>query len=129
MGFYEYQGETIHASIEGTGVSPAFAKCLDALTPGGRIVLMGNPAKEVTLSQKEYWYILRKELVLYGTWNSSYNDLQNDWKEGIQAISDGTLKLNEIITHTFQPEDFKKAFEMMRDKTEFSNKVMIEWNE
>ncbi len=129
LGFFEYKGETIHASIEGTGVSPAFARCLEALTPGGRIVLMGNPAREMTLSQKEYWYILRKELTLLGTWNSSYNDLQNDWKSGIAAISDGTLKLNDIITHIFKAEDYTQAFEMMRDKTDFSNKVMIEWNE
>jgi L-iditol 2-dehydrogenase len=129
LGFFEYQGETIHASIEGTGVSPAFARCLEALTAGGRIVLMGNPAREMTLSQKEYWYILRKELTLLGTWNTSYNDLQNDWKAGIAAISDGTLKLNDIITHIFKAEDYTQAFEMMRDKTDFSNKVMIEWNE
>lgn len=129
QGFFAYQGEPIDAAIEGTGVPSAFVKCLNALTPGGSIVLMGNPVGAMALSQEEYWYILRKELILRGTWNSSYNDVQNDWKDSIRAISDGALDLTGVITHVFAPEEYRHAFEMLRDKTEFANKVLIRWNE
>lgn len=40
---------------------------LVAVEPGCKMVLMGNPAGEMTLSQNTYWHILRKELTVYGT--------------------------------------------------------------
>ncbi len=126
MGFYKYDGEEIDAAIEGTGASGAFASCLKALKADGKITLMGNPSKEVTLSQDEYWYILRKELHLFGTWNSSYNDRVNDWKESIKAISEGKIKLEALITHKFKMEEYKEAFDLMYERKEFYNKVMFE---
>ncbi len=126
MGFYKYNNEEIDAAIEGTGASNALAVCLESLKAGGKITLMGNPAKEITLSQKDYWHILRKELQLFGTWNSSYNDIVNDWKESIKAISTGKIELEPLITHKFKLKDFKEAFELMYNRKEFYNKVMFE---
>ncbi len=126
MGFYKYEGEEIDASIEGTGASGALALCLKALKAGGKITLMGNPSKEVALTQEQYWYILRKELVLFGTWNSSYNDTVNDWKESISAIANGKINLAPLITHKFKLEQYKEAFDLMYKRKEFFNKVMFE---
>ncbi|MBQ9393536.1 MAG: galactitol-1-phosphate 5-dehydrogenase [Oscillospiraceae bacterium] len=128
MGFHAYDAQTIHACVEGTGVSAALARCLQAVAPGATLVLMGNPAGAMTLSQEEYWHILRKELIVRGTWNSSYSETKNDWRDSIQAISDGTLQLEKIITHVFAPEEYRQAFETARDKAVFSNKILIEWN-
>ncbi len=126
MGFYKYNGENIDAAIEGTGASNAFAACLKALRAEGKITLMGNPSREITLSQNDYWYILRKELQLYGTWNSSYNDMVNDWKESVAAISKGDISLEPLITHKFRLEQYKEAFDLMFKREEFYNKVMFE---
>ena len=82
--------------IEGTGVSPALENCLKCAATFGKIVLMGNPIKEMTLSQKAYWEILRKQLTLKGTWNSSYSDKKNDWVAALGAMP--SLNLNETIT-------------------------------
>ncbi len=126
LGFFEYSGEEIDASIEGTGFSEPLAKCLKALTAGGKIVLMGNPSRAVELTQNEYWYILRKELTLLGTWNSQYGDLNNDWNASITAMATGELEVGNLITHKFKLEDYKDAFGLMRERKEFFNKVMFE---
>lgn len=127
LGFKEYSEEiTIDAGIEGTGASGALASLLKAVKPQGTVVLMGNPAREVNMTQETYWHILRKELTLKGTWNSSYSSLMNDWKESIKGVADGTIDLTPLISHKFKIEDYKEAFELMRDRKEFYNKVMLE---
>ena len=66
------EGFGVDIAIEGAGVSSACAGCLKIVKPQGSVVLMGNPSGEMKLAQKDYWEILRKQLNLYGTWNSNY---------------------------------------------------------
>ncbi len=129
VGFEEYiEGDGITCVIEGTGNSQALRRCLNAVVPAGRVVLMGNPSGEVNMAQDTYWYILRKELKLYGTWNSSYNDLQNDWKDSLTAMAEGKIDVKPLITHRYDLKDCHAAFEMMKNRTEFFNKVMLVMN-
>lgn len=126
LGFYEWENGTVtDCALEGTGYSDALQKCLETVKPHGRMVLMGNPAGEVTMSQNTYWQILRKELCINGTWNSSYNDIVNDWHESITAMADGKLNVKPLITHKFPLSECNTAFEMMKNKTKFYNKVIL----
>ncbi|MBQ7095182.1 MAG: galactitol-1-phosphate 5-dehydrogenase [Clostridia bacterium] len=130
MGFKEYtEDAVIDCVLEGTGYGDAIAKCLSAIKPFGRMVLMGNPAGEVVLSQATYWHILRKELKVLGTWNSSYSELQNDWKESLKALAEGKLNVKPLITHKFPLSQVHDAFELMKERKEFFNKVMLNMNE
>ena len=112
--------------VEGTGAGPALVRCLKALKPFGKIVLMGNPSRGVELTQADYWLILRKELQVFGTWNSSYGESENDWREAIDAMGKGIITPEALITHKFGLEDYREAFELMRDRKEFYQKVMLE---
>lgn len=126
-GFFEYaDGTPVDAAIEGTGAGPALVRCLQALKPFGEIVLMGNPARGVELTQAEYWLILRKELKLYGTWNSSYGEAQNDWRDAIRGMEDDTITPESLITHRFPLAAYQEAFAIMRNRSEFFQKVMLE---
>ena len=126
-GFYEYDDSiSVDSVIEGTGAGPALVRCLKALKPFGEIVLMGNPARGIELTQTDYWLILRKELRLYGTWNSSFGELQNDWKDAIKGMSVGTITPEKLITHKFGLEDYRQAFDVMKERKEFFQKVMLE---
>lgn len=127
LGFFEYTDDVaVDVSVEGTGAGPALARCLKALKPFGKIVLMGNPSRGVELTQQEYWYILRKELQLFGTWNSSYGEKVNDWRDAIDAMGKGIINPEALITHRFGMEEYQAAFELMRDRSEFYQKVMLE---
>lgn len=129
LGFSEYKdGMSADCFIEGTGFSDALKTCLEAAKPHARGVFMGNPAGDMVLSQDTYWNILRKELRIFGTWNSSYNDTQNDWKESLKSMAAGTIDVKKLITHRFPLSECNKAFEMMKNKTEFYNKVMLNMN-
>ena len=130
LGFSGYEdGILVDCALEGTGFGDALEVCLKAVKARGRLVLMGNPGTEVVLSQNTYWYILRKELRICGTWNSSYNDIQNDWRESLKAMSEGSIDVKPLITHSFPLSDCNKAFEIMKNKAEFYNKIILNMNE
>jgi L-iditol 2-dehydrogenase len=112
--------------IEGSGSTAAFEQCMACARPFGSVVLMGNPAGEMKLSQNGYWHILRKELRVLGTWNSRYSDLpRNEWKLVLDFMASGRIDAKAFITHRCYLEDLPGHLRMMRDKTAFYNKVMF----
>jgi len=111
--------------VEGAGFAAALENCLYSVKSFGKIVAMGNPAGEMNISQKAYWELLRKQAALVGTWNSGFEQGENDWITVIKNINDGKLKLKELITHRYKLSDGPKPFDMMVGKKEFYNKVMF----
>jgi len=111
--------------LEAAGVAATAEGCLKSAKTFGKVVLMGNPAKDMNISQKAYWEILRKQLTLKGTWNSSYNDARNDWRLAIQCMEKGVLDLSKFITHRFSFAECGKAFELARTRSEFWVKIMF----
>lgn len=110
-------------AIEGTGASAALNNAIMALKSHGRLVLMGNPARDMTIKQSVYSQVLRKEIVMTGTWNSSYNQVINDWTATVKAMEDGIVDYESLITHRYALKDCNEALEMMRDRKEFYTKV------
>ncbi len=126
LGFAEYEkGVRIDCALEGTGHENALAACLEAVKPYGKLVLMGNPSGSVSMTQNTYWHILRKELSVNGTWNSSYSDRDNDWKASLSAMAEGRINVKSLITHKYPLSRCNEAFEMMKNKVEFYNKVIL----
>lgn len=119
-------GRGVDVAVEGAGVSVTLEQCLKCTRPFGRIVAMGNPTGEMKLSQKGYWELLRKQLLIRGTWNSSYAPIpKNDWQLAIRAMEQGRLKVKPFITHRILLENGWEALKMMYERREFYNKVMF----
>ena len=112
------------ACIEGTGASEPWAECISLAKAGGRGG-MGNPLGGMNLSQDTYWKILRKELALAGTWNSSFGSRENDWREAVKAMQDKRLDLKSLITHKFSLDEYQEAFSLMHERREMYCKVMF----
>ena len=119
------RGKGADVVLEAAGVSATLEVCLKTAKTFGKVVLMGNPAKNMDIPQKAYWEILRKQLTLRGTWNSSYNDSHNDWRLAIQCMDKGILRLEKLITHRFSFADCNRAFDIARKREEFAVKIMF----
>ena len=112
--FFECVGknETLMQSVSLTGA-------------GGRVMLVGNPASDMTLPKEVYWKILRNQLTVMGTWNSSFtHDREDDWHYVLARLQDDRIVPAELITHRFSLTDLYRGFETMRDKSEEYGKVM-----
>ena len=93
--------------------------------PGGRIMLVGNPASDMTLPKDVYWKILRNQLTVLGTWNSSFtHSTEDDWHYVVDRLRAGRIAPAQVITHRFPLEELSRGLELMRDKREEYGKVM-----
>lgn len=111
--------------IEASGSAAAFEKCMIAARPFGRVVLMGNPAGEMRLSQHGYWAVLRKELTVTGTWNSIYGDpAADEWRLALECMASGQLPVESLITHRVPLADLPASLRAIRGGEMFSNKVL-----
>lgn len=117
--------ESFDLCIEGTGSSEAVTSCARAVRAFGRIVLLGNPAEDMHLSMTEWSHVLRKEICLSGTWNSSFQTNENDWKDALHAMQQGWIHPEQCITHRYRIEDYEEAFLLMKERREPYLKVML----
>ena len=123
---YKPGDELIDVFFECVGTQAVLDVALNSTVQRGKIVCVGNPASDMTISQKSYWQILRKQFTLVGTWNSSFtHEEDDDWHYVIEKISEGALHPEKLITHSYDFEDLISGFEIMRDKSEEYIKVMM----
>jgi len=112
--------------IEASGSGKAADHAMRCARAFGRVVLLGNPAGDMTFSQDGYWAMLRKELKVLGAWNSVYADLpRNEWRLTLDYMAAGKLDVRPLITHRTSLEGLSQHLEMMRDRSAFSNKILF----
>jgi L-iditol 2-dehydrogenase len=121
-------GQGANVSIEAAGVPETMRQALAVTRRGGRVVLLGNPAKDVSLPLGLISQVMRREITIHGTWNSEYSFAGegDDWHTALDAMAKGTLRVKPLITHRVALARAFDALRMMRDQTEFFAKVVIE---
>ena len=115
--------------IEAGGSARALGESLLLTAPGGKLVLMGNPEGSRTLSQELYWRILRKQLTLTGTWNSSYGSADSDWTEVVYAMESSKLQTTGVVTHVIKKAELEMGLAIMREGKETLGKIILKLNE
>jgi len=111
--------------VECVGSNESIAMAILSVKKGGTVIAVGNPEGKIDLERDVYWKLLRKELTLKGSWNSEVSDIQNNWITTLECMKNKKLQVGKLITHTFKLRDYQKAFEVLRNKDEFSVKVML----
>jgi len=112
--------------FECIGKAESIVQAIDLTAPGGNIMLVGNPASDIVLPKENYWKILRRQLTLSGTWNSSFTKEEtDDWHTVLKSAAKGHIQPELLISHRFALEDLGEGLEIMRDKTDEYVKIMI----
>lgn len=120
-------GKGPHAVFECVGRNETIAGCVSVASPGGMVMLVGNPNSDICFEKEVYWKILRNELTVLGTWNSAYTHSENDdWHYALQLLKDGSLEWKRFISHKINFDELKRGLEIMRDKKGDYIKIMIE---
>jgi len=81
----------------------------------------------VTLPASLLSQAMRREVTLFGTWNSEYSAVggDDDWRAALEAMASKKLDLIPLITHRVSLASGADALRMIRDGSEFSSKVLI----
>lgn len=117
--------------LECVGRNETINLAIDCTAPAGSICMVGNPFSDMDLPRNTYWNILRKQLLVTGTWNSTYYGeddpeyVMDDWHYVLNCLAKGQIHPEELITHSYAIEDLKKGFQIMHEKSEEYVKIMV----
>jgi len=119
------EGSGVDKFFECVGKNKTLIQAVNHTAAAGQICLVGNPSSNMELAQSTYWKILRNQLMITGTWNSSFTHQQeDDWHYVLNLLSQKQIAPAKLISHRFLLEELEQGFHIMRDKTEDYGKIM-----
>ncbi len=123
------QGDAFEVVVEAVGTQEALNTAISLAKAGGKVVLMGNPYSDMTIEQNTYWRILRQQLCVLGTWNSSFDGPnRSEWHLVLDALKTKRLRADLLVTHIFPKERLAEGLDLMKNNSEPYCKVMINWS-
>lgn len=112
--------------FECVGKNGTLIQAINGTAPAGRVCLVGNPYSDMNIEKSVYWKILRNQLTVIGTWNSSFTgDKNDDWHYVLERLERKRIEPAKLISHRFKLEDMEQGLHIMRDKTQDYIKIMI----
>lgn len=112
--------------FECVGKNETITRAINETLPGGKIMLVGNPYSDMSFDKGTYWKILRHQLSVLGTWNSSFtDDIDDDWHYVLEKLLQKRITPSVFISHKFEMPELNKGFLIMKDKTEDYIKIMM----
>lgn len=119
------QGAGADMFFECVGKNATFSQAVEDTAAAGKICLVGNPSSDMALDRQTYWKILRNQLTITGTWNSSFTkEAQDDWHYVLDRLANKRLTPASLISHNLPLEKLNLGLQIMRDKTEDYIKIM-----
>jgi len=97
----------------------AFDQLFDAILTGGRVALLGLPAKPALVDWNK---IIFKQLTIKGIYG---REMFETWHKMIAMLESG-LDVRKVITHRLPVDKFLEGFEIMRRGE--SGKIVLDWD-
>ena len=92
----------------------------------GTAVFCGISYSDLQLSKQSVDALLRKELRIIGSWNSSFASLPvHDWSTSLKFINQKQIQCQPLISHRFRLEDAPEVFPKVFNRQGFFNKVLF----
>lgn len=113
--------------FECVGSNESINLAVNCAAPGRCVMMVGNPSSDISFDRNIYWKILRNQLTVLGSWNSSFFGENNDWNYVLGLLNDGRLKASELISHRLPAEELGDALLIMKNKSEDYCKIQIHW--
>ena len=113
--------------FEAVGESETIRLSLEIAENRSKICFIGTPHENLNLSPEEFEKIIRKELLLTGSWMSySLKFPGREWKLTEKYFSTGELKFDdELIFDKFPLNKAKEAFELFKKPGKVRGKVLL----
>jgi threonine 3-dehydrogenase len=110
--------EGFDVGLEMSGAPAAFNQMIDHLVMGGRIAMLGIPAKPAPVDWTRIVFKLMTIKGIYG------REMFETWHKMIAMLQSG-LDVRKVITHRLAVQNFQQGFEIMRAGQ--SGKIVLDW--
>lgn len=123
-------GRGADVCVDAAGDPHAALQALRAANHGGTVVLLGNPTADLNIPAELVSRLMRRQVQVLGTWNSDFGTYgeDDDWHCTLNAMASGMIDVKPLVTHRVPLDAAVRALEMMRDRTAFYCKVLIQPN-
>ncbi len=119
-------GRGARLSVEACGLPQTFLQAVQVASQAGEVVFMGNIAGEFRIGEKDFSNILRKELVIHGTWNSKVTPAgSDDWSTVLKYL-DRELVVAPLITDKLPLSQGAEIFDDLANRKNYHNKVIFD---
>lgn len=93
-------GDGVDIALEAAGAPAALAQTIQVTRPRGAVVCGGNQPQDASLPMSFIEDLMRKELRLIGCFMSHSAPFPgHEWTDTVQAIQDGSLDMDTMISH------------------------------
>lgn len=110
-------GNGMDVCIEAVGLPETFLNCVENVSYGGKIILIGNGKRNVSFNHSIF---VKKELNVYGSRNSL-----DDFDSVIDLIRQSKLNIVKIVTHIYNFNKAVEAFEAIVNNDGSMGKVLV----
>ena len=110
--------EGFDVGLEMSGAPAAFDQLVENLVMGGKIAMLGIPARPATV---DWTKVVFKMLTVKGVYG---REMFETWHKMLAMLESG-LDVRKIITHRLPVAEFKTGFEIMR--TGNCGKAVLDW--
>ncbi len=110
--------EGFDVGLEMSGNGTAFRDMIENMAHGGKIAVLGIPAKDVALDWSKVIFNMLTIKGIYG------REMYETWYKMSVLIGSG-LDISPVITHRYGYDEFEKGFEAMRSGQ--TGKVVLDW--
>ena len=112
--------EGFDVGLEMSGAGQALRDMIDAMNTGGKIAILGLPAKPFEVN---WGTVVLKMLTLQGIYG---REMFETWYKMVNFVQNG-LDISPLITHSYAARDFQQGFDIMESGE--SGKVVLDWNQ
>ena len=99
--------------LEAAGVPSTYLFALQLVAHGGTVVWMGNISADLKLEKEIVSNILRKEINIFGTWNSEYKGEEVcDWEAALRLMENG-LHPSDYVDHYIKMSELGETLHKM----------------
>ena len=119
------KGKGADLVVEACGLPVTYRQAVQSAGSHKEIVFMGNLNGELRIPEAESSDILRKELTIFGTWNSNILPRgQDDWSTSLRFM-DKKILLSPLISHRPALREGAEVFRRIADGNEDFGKVIF----
>lgn len=112
--------------VETAGAAATRRQALTIAARNGSVVYIGTPGTDLTLDPKTFEHILRKELLIRGSWMSYSAPFPgSEWTQAAQLLANATGDPTELVSHVFSLDEVADGFAVMRERNARRLKVMF----
>ena len=119
-------GDGVDLALEAAGAPQALAQTIAVTRPRGAVVCGGNQPLDASLPMVFVEDMMRKELRLNGCFMSYSAPFPgHEWADSVQAILDGGLDMDAMISHRVPLADAADVFARIADHTLAHRKIIF----